>query len=162
MDFLSMEIWKPLRDYPSYNISSEGRILNIKTQQILKTRVNDKGYEIATLRKNNKPCTVRVHKLVAETFLGEQVNMDVRHRDLNLLNNRADNLYWSSRSETISDAFERGTKTPTRCRPVTVVETGETFASIRECSRSTGCQPSEICRQLEGRVPHVKDLHFTD
>lgn len=155
-----MEIWKPLRNFPSYDGSTEGRIRNIRTQKILKPQFSDKGIPIVTLRRNNTPHTVVIHKLIAETFLGEHPGMDVRHRDQNPANNRVDNLYWSTHSETISDAFKRGTKIPSRQIAVRVVETGETFDSIRACGRELNCAQSDICKYLSGKLPHVKGYHF--
>lgn len=155
-----MEIWKPLRNFPSYNGSSEGRIMNIRTQRILKTFVSERGYEQVCLRRNNQQYTVRVHRVIAETFLGEHPGLDVRHKDLNRLNNHIDNLMWCTRQDTISSAFERGSKKPSRQIPIKVVETGETYESIRACSRETGCAQNEIGKYLAGKRPHVKGLHF--
>jgi hypothetical protein len=155
-----MEIWKPLRNFPSYNGSSEGRIMNIRTQRILKTHINEKGYEQVCLRKNNRQYTVRVHKVIAETFLGYCPDLDVRHRDNDRSNNRVDNLYWSTRKETIGDSFERGDRLPNRRTPVRVIETGETYESVSECSRATGCARSDIFKCMVGTIPHVKGLHF--
>ena len=102
-----MEIWKPLKKFPSYNVSSDGRIMNVKTQRILKTFINEKGYQTVCLRKNNKQYTVRVHKLIAETFLGEHPGMDIRHKDRNRSNNHVNNLEWCTRKETINSAFKK-------------------------------------------------------
>lgn len=157
-----MEIWKPLRNFPSYNGSSEGRIMNIRTQQILKPFVNEKGYEQVCLRKNNKQYTVRVHRAIAGTFLGYHPDLDVRHKDNNPSNNRVDNLYWSDRKNTIRDAFDRGTKKPSRQIPIRVIETNEIYESIRACSRDTGCDSSEIRKFLDGKLNHVKGLHFVE
>lgn len=97
-----MEVWKPLRNFPSYNGSSEGRIMNIRTQRILKPTINEKGYYQVCLRKNNVQYSVRVHRVIAETFLGENPGMDVRHKDDDRLNNNMDNLEWCTRSEIMS------------------------------------------------------------
>jgi hypothetical protein len=157
-----MEIWKPLYGFPSYNGSSEGRIMNVRTQRILKTHTDGRGREIVQLRKNNQTYTVHVHKVIAQTFLGDHPGMDVRHRDLDRSNNRVDNLYWSSRKETVNYYFENGIRAPSRCISVMVVETGEIYDSIRACARSTGCSQSEICKQLAGKRSHVKGLHFRE
>lgn len=155
-----MEIWKPLRNFPSYNGSSEGRIMNIRTQRILKTFINDKGREQVCLRKNNRQYTVSVHKVIADTFLGENPGMDVRHKDLNRSNNRVSNLEWCTRQETISSSFERGNRLPNHRTEIRVVETGEIYESVAACSRDTGCSSSEIFKCMAGTVPHVKGLHF--
>ena len=155
-----MEIWKPLRNFPSYDGSSEGRIRNIRTQRILKTVTNDRGHVTLTLRKNNAQYSVRLARVIAETFLGEHPGMDVRHKDHDRSNNRVDNLEWCTRSELIAEAFDRGTKKPSRQIPVRVIETGDTYESIRECARQTGCAQNEICKYLAGQRQHVKQLHF--
>ena len=155
-----MEIWKPLRNFPSYNGSSEGRIMNVRTQTILKPRIGTKGYEQVSLIKNNKAYTVRVHRVIAETFLGEHPNMDVRHKDFDRTNNRVENLYWSTRRETVSSAFERGTKKPSRQISIRVLETGIVYDSLRACERATGCAETEISKYLAGKRSHVKGLHF--
>lgn len=155
-----MEIWKPLRNFPSYNGSTEGRIMNIKTQRILKTYIGEKGYVQVCLRKNNRQYTVKVHKVIAETFLGEHPGMDVRHKDFDRSNNRPDNLEWCTRKETIYSAFERGSRTPPRLTRVRVIETGEVFESVSKCSRIMRCNKSDIFKCLAGSRPSVKGYHF--
>lgn len=155
-----MEIWKPLRNFPSYNGSTEGRIMNIRTQRILKTFINEKGYEKVCLRKNNQQYTVSVHKVIAETFLGEHPGMDVRHKDLDRSNNRPDNLEWCTRAESISKAFKRGSKLPARFIRVRVVETGLIFDSVSECARALDCDRSSISKCLVGKISNVKGWHF--
>ena len=157
-----MEVWKPLRNFPSYNGSSEGRIMNVRTRKILKPQVNERGYSVVCLRRNNKQYTVRVHRVIAETFLGVHPGMDVRHADDDRSNNRVENLYWATRSETALDAFNRGTRIAPRKVRVAVVETGEVYESIKECSLDTGCSPSEIRKQIDGRIKHSKGLHFVE
>lgn len=149
-----MEIWKPIRNFPSYNASSEGRIMNVRTQYILKPYIDHKGRATVCVRKNNRKYSVRVHKLIAETFLGEHPGMNVIHKDRNILNNCVDNLEWCTNLETLENMRT------TRRTPIRVSETGETYISIAECARSTGCCRSDIFKQLAGRLPHVKGLHF--
>ena len=155
-----MEIWKPLRNFPSYNGSSEGRIMNVKTQHILKPQINANDKPQLTLRKNNQSYTVRVDRVIAETFLGEYPGMDVRHRDLDQSNCKVENLYWSTRSETISSSFARGDRLPNRRTPIRVIETGEEYESVSACARETGCARGDIFKCMAGTLPHVKGLHF--
>lgn len=155
-----MEIWKPLKDFPNYNVSSEGQIMNVKTQYILKPFVNEKGYEKVCLRKNNRQYTVSVHKIVAETFLGEHAGMDVRHKNSDRSKNCVDNLEWVTRQETIKSAYERGTKKARKYTRIKVIETNDIFDSITECARVIGCDPSSISKCLSGLISHVKGYHF--
>ena len=155
-----MEIWKPLRNFPSYNGSSEGRIMNIRTQRIMKTFKNDNGYIQVCLRKNNKQYTVKVARVIAETFLGEHPGMDVAYKNGDRSDVCADNLEWRTRQEVIRRAFERGTKIPSRQISVRVIETGEVYNSIRACARDIGCYQTDICKYLSGRIQQVKGYHF--
>lgn len=107
-----MEIWKPLRNFPSYNGSTEGRIINVRTQKIQKPTLNKNGCLKVSLYKNGKRYCVKVHRAIAETFLGEHPGMDVRHKDDNRSNNCVDNLEWCTRSELIKAAYLKGTKKP--------------------------------------------------
>ena len=142
-----MEIWKPLRNFPSYNGSTEGRIMNIKTQRILKTFADSRGYIKVCLRKNNRQYTVRVAKVIAETFLGEHPGMDVSYK-------------WCTRSEAARKAFALGTRQPPRRIPIRVLETGKEYDSIRACARDLGCNQTDICRYLSGKRLDVKGYHF--
>ena len=155
-----MEIWKPLKNFPSYDGSNEGRITNVKTRRILKTFTDDKGYIKVCLRKNNKQYTVRVGKVIAETFLDDHPGMDVSYKDLDRANVSVDNLEWRTRSEVVRKSFERGGRIQYRSIPVRVIETDDTFRSVTECARFIGCDKSEILRCLNGKRVSVKGYHF--
>lgn len=155
-----MEIWKPLKNFPSYNGSSEGRIMNIHTQRILKTFVNRQGYELICLRKNNKQYTVKVGRVIAETFLGEHPGMDIGYKNGDRSQNNISNLEWRTRQETIRDAFDRGTKIPSRQIAIRVIETGNTYSSIRACAKDLDCYQSDISRYLQGKSKQVNGYHF--
>ena len=157
-----MELWKPLKNFPGYEGSTEGRIRNIRTQHILSSTTDKRGYPQVSIYRDKRQRTVKVHKLIGDTYFDDRDGLDIRHRDNNRMNNRVDNLYLSTRKETINDAFERGTKIPSRQIPVKVIETGIVYRSIRACSRDTGCDPSEIRKHLDGKAGHVKGLHFEE
>lgn len=157
-----MEIWKPLKNFPSYEGSTEGRIRNIRTQHILTPVIDENGYAKISLRKDNKQYTVRVHRIIADTFLEERPELDVRHKDLNRSENRIDNLEQCTRRETIELAYKRGTKSVPQLTRIRVVETGETFDSINECARAFGCNRSTISKCLTGKLKTVKGNHLEE
>lgn len=105
-----MEIWKPLRNFPSYNGSSEGRIINVRTQKIQKPFIDKRGRLKVSLYKNNKRYNVKPHRILAETFFGDHPGMMVRHRDGDRTNNRIDNLEWCTNSELLKDIHIRRRK----------------------------------------------------
>jgi hypothetical protein len=111
-----MEVWKPLKNFPIYNGSSEGRIINIRTQKIQKPMLNKNGSVKVHLYKNGKRHSVKVRRVIAETFLGEHPGMDVRNKDGDPFNNSVDNLEWCTRSDLVKAAYERGSKKPRESR----------------------------------------------
>lgn len=111
-----MEIWKPIRNFPSYNASTDGRIINVRTQKIQRPTMSENGCLKVSLYRNKKRYNVRVRRVIAETFLGEHPGMDVRHKDGNQQNVNVDNLEWCTRSELIKAAYEKGSKTPRKSK----------------------------------------------
>jgi hypothetical protein len=83
-----IEIWKTHPIYTEYEISTFGRVRRKSTQYIMSACVNARGYLAVHLRagieeKDGKFC--RVHRLVAETFLGDAPGPDYEcdHLDRN-------------------------------------------------------------------------------
>ena len=114
-----MEEWKPIKDFPEYEVSNLGRVKSLnynhtKKENILKHGVCSRGYPRVVLSYNNKKRYVQVHRLVAETFLPRPDNStQVDHIDRNPLNNNLSNLRWVSCQENLLNRnnFFRGTNT---------------------------------------------------
>lgn len=155
-----MEIWKPLKNFPSYNGSSEGRIMNVKTRKIIKTFMNDKGYVQVYLRKNNKQYNVRAARILAETFLGEHPGMDVSYKNGDRTDVTVDNLEWRTRKDIAKEAFANGRRHAPRSTAVRVTETGNEYNTVTECAKDICCDRSEIFKYLAGQRSHVKGYHF--
>lgn len=69
------------------------------------------GYVYVNISKENKKHNLRVHKLVAETFIDNPNNLpQINHIDGNKQNNRADNLEWCDSSYNIKDMYKRNGK----------------------------------------------------
>ena len=88
-------MWKPITDYPNYEVSDQGEVRNIKRQRLLKPRLNCRYLKV-TLSRNGKQTVYCVHRLVADAFLGSNQGECVRHLDGNPLNNCLSNLAWGS------------------------------------------------------------------
>lgn len=171
----SNEIWKDIIDFPGYQVSSMGRMrswLNNRwgvgnTCRILAPALDKStGYLKANLNRNGKGNTKAVHVLVAEAFCGgKHPGMDVNHIDGNKLNNIASNLEWCTRKENMKHAYKNGLWSPEHeyyCRPVKIVETGETFDSIAECAKAINGRPHTISMCLSDKYNRSmhKGVHF--
>lgn len=104
-----IEIWKPVDSYP-YEVSNLGRVRRIgNSEPIAQTVVKKRNgiYLKVDLWRWGKRKTARVHRLVAQVFLPPPALLqhEVNHRDLNTLNNNAENLEWASRHE--NEAYKR-------------------------------------------------------
>jgi hypothetical protein len=95
------EIWRPIDNYPNYNVSNLGNIKNINTNKVLKINCKDGYYGISLVNDETKK-TFKVHRLVALAFIENPENKsDVNHKDKNKLNNIIDNLEWTTQKENI-------------------------------------------------------------
>ena len=156
-----MKVWVPAKDLPTYEVSNEGDVRNVKTGRIIKQHINGRGYPSLALRKDKQQITKVTHRLIADSFFdGDHEGLDVNHRDGNKTNNYISNLEWCTRKENIQHAFAIGLKKPSRQIRVRVVETGEIFESIRECGRALGVNQSDICRCLNGKSYTCGGYHY--
>lgn len=109
--------WKPIKGYEGlYEVSNDGRVRRLRftngSHDFEKVReckqtLNTWGYMTVNLSKNGKSNTKRVHRLVANAFLGES-DLQVDHIDGNKLNNRLDNLEYVTPKENTNRAWEKG------------------------------------------------------
>lgn len=158
---MTMEIWKDIPNYEGYyQVSNLGRVRALPRKgsghssdiRIL-SLVESLGYNTVHLRKDGKGKVVKVHRLVAETFLPNPNGYKcVNHKNRNKLNNRPENLEWCSFAYNINYEH-RDTKNKTfriiqqldKCGNVV----GE-FSSIVEASKITGIKDYCISNCVRG------------
>lgn len=104
---LNIEKWKQIPNLP-YEISSLGKIRNLQSK-VLKTYIQNSGYEQIKINYQGLHIHKSIHRLVAEAFIPNPLNKEyVNHIDGNKLNNTADNLEWCTNSENILHARKTG------------------------------------------------------
>jgi hypothetical protein len=171
-----MEIWKDIKGYEGlYQVSNTGKIKSLerlrknhsKTQiveeKIKSTRKDQQGYLLLDLYKDNKPKTVRVHRIVAETFILNSENKEtVNHIDGNKENNDVSNLEWSTFEEQnnhlyknklkTQSSIERAVKSMNKAtsKKTKCIETGKIYNSASEAARDVGVSASLIMRVCRG------------
>lgn len=95
------EIWLPYPHNPDYMVSSEGNVKSIKFGkeiELIQNTANE--YTTVGIWSHNERKTVKVHKMVAETFLYKsEDNLQVNHKDEDKRNNCLDNLEYVTARE---------------------------------------------------------------
>lgn len=110
------EVWKPVVGFEGlYEVSNTGKVK--KGDRIKLTRVDKGGYETVCLFDHCKQKHMKVHRVVAMTFIPNPKNKrTVNHIDGNKLNNNVENLEWATHSENIIHANKMGLRVVTEAQ----------------------------------------------
>lgn len=166
-----MEFWKEIEGLNGYEVSTEGRVRNMRRGRILSVewRDNHRGRKDARVSIHGRHYLVS--RLVAKTFLpvpeGKE-NLTVNHIDGDLRNNHVSNLEWMTRKENVMMAKNSGSF----CAidgPITLTDcaTGEeiSFDNVRKIGQFTKCSHGAIrracynrgaIRDMDGKVYSVR------
>lgn len=106
------EIWKNIEGYGgAYQVSHIGRIRSVRkgVTRVMATQVNNSGYLLCHLSKNNLRKALTVHRLVALHFVEKKEGCEfVDHINCNKLDNRMVNLQWVTRKINSELAVKNG------------------------------------------------------
>ncbi len=113
------EIWKPISDFPGYEVSDLGNIRSYKvpgsskphpTPHLLKPRPNKYDNRLwVSLSRNGQSHSLSVHRLVLTAFVGIcPPGMECCHYDGNCHNNTLTNLRWATHSDNAIDNVRLG------------------------------------------------------
>ena len=112
--------WKDIPHYEGlYQINSEGQILSLRRNRLMKQTINQGYYKVCLRNKYGKQASESVHRLVALTFIPNPTNLTcVNHKDENKLNNNIDNLEWCTREYNTSYSMKGRPKTEEQKRKI--------------------------------------------
>lgn len=110
VELMLKEIWKDVSGYEDrYAVSTKGKVYSKKLKKCLQPIKTKKGYLSIELWRNYKRKVVKIHRLVAETFLENPFSKkEINHKDGNKHNNCVENLEWCTRSENMLHAYSAG------------------------------------------------------
>lgn len=175
LECLPNEYWVNLIEN-EYFISNLGRLYSAAYRKLFKIRIDKYGYPIVSLKKIAKyPLTV--HRLVAQTFIPNIENKpQVNHKNGIKLDNRAENLEWSTAQENITHSVVNGLKgtilgqkrynikQPLRRKPVEETDKNghviREFESQSEASKKTGINHVYISRCCLGKQSYAFKRYF--
>lgn len=162
-----MAEWRPITDFPNYQVSDSGEVVNIVTGKQLKPIHERTGYSHVTLCGDGRHKQTSIHRLVAREFINNPENKPmVNHIDGNKANNHVDNLEWCTYSENMQHAYRTGLQKPiasqiesslarsaeVRRKPVRNINTGVEYPSIAECAKAENINHSAVSAHLAGKV----------
>jgi len=131
-----------------YEISEEGEVRKASSQKILK-QSTQQGYKFVNIHCEGQQKRMRVHRLVALTFIPNPKNKPyVNHIDGVRDNNKRENLEWCTPSENTQHAVKQGLISPGKTKAVNQYNLeGDlmmSFESLKEAELQTETNHSKI------------------
>ena len=149
--------------YSGYQASNFGYIYSKKSNRVLKSHFNEKGYLRVCLYVDGKPTTQKVHRLVALAFLENPKNYkEVNHKDGNKTNNCVENLEWCTHLENMRHAYQnnlippkKANRTSYSAKIVFQFDLNGTlinkYNSVSQASKETGYSIQSISRYCNNK-----------
>ena len=144
-----MEIFKVLREYPLYSVSTEGRVMQNANRKIMTPSKKPNGYmQINLLTCDGRRKKEYVHRLVALTFIPNDKRLpEVNHIDGIRDHNSLENLEWVTRQENVDKSA--------RPRPIKVrTKSGDLvgiYGTVSVACEALGLTLSNVSACLHGR-----------
>lgn len=168
------EVWKDIDGFEGhYQVSNLGNVRSCDRVRksrgdsvaplkgkLMKLKVNNKGYFEVHLRNNEINVYWNVHRMVAKAFISNPHNLPVvNHKDGDKLNNRVDNLEWTTPRGNHSHAVDTGLIVQNNGK---TIYTPEFKQQVFDYKQKTGCSICELSRvfnisqRTAGRIANGK------
>lgn len=144
-----------------YAITSCGRVYSYRAKKFLKPQEAKGNYLQVCLYKNHNRKWYYIHRLVAEAYIPNPLNLPcVNHIDERKTNNALLNLEWVTYEENNNFGTRNERIAKSLSKKIFCIETNEIFNSINEAAKTIDISPSNISRCLAGRRKTAGGFHF--
>ena len=144
-----------------YAITSCGKVWGYKRKKFLKPTVAADGRERVGLTKNGIQKQYLVHRLVAEAYISNPLNLpQVNHKDENPLHNYINNLEWCDNTYNLSYGTRLERSVKGHKKPIYCVELDKIFDSVADASRELNIDNSGIVKVCKGKKLTAGGYHW--
>ena len=160
-------MWKPIREFPLYEISSDGRVRRVGENKVRKISIGKRGYPVLSLRKDGKTYVRTLHRLLADAFIPNPNNLpEINHIDGNKTNFSLSNLEWCTRKHNDNHARRTGLHKSDGDKAVVQYSLSGVpiaeYKSASEAARKTGASRSAIANVCNRRKNQKGYEHKTN
>lgn len=159
------ETWKDVAGYEGlYQVSDQGNVRSKRRRGssggIMKPKLKNDGYLQVALYRERKQQGLLVHRLVAEAFISNPLNLlQVNHKDEDKTNNAANNLEWCTAKYNSNYGTCQARKAAKCSKAVLQYDKEGNFVrewpSTHEVERQTGFAQSHISKCCRGELKSV-------
>jgi hypothetical protein len=165
-----METYKIIPSLPVYEISQNGNVRRVGVNNNLKPCLTS-GYPSLSLWMNGKQYRRYIHRLMAETYLGDCSTFEINHIDGVKLNNNLSNLEIVSPTENMHHAYKTGLRFVTQkqknallknvSKEVIDIETGIVYPSLSMACSITNTNYCAIRKRIMRKSKNIR-FHYTN
>jgi hypothetical protein len=140
-----MESWKPIPEFPAYEVSDQGRVR--RGGRVLAPRPQTNGYHRVNLWRENVGYDRYIHRLVCGAFVGDAPTSDAQVDHINSArsDNRAANLRWVSPADNKSDRkLARGERNGASV--LTAADVAEVRTMLRANNNTVIARKFRVCK----------------
>lgn len=143
-----------------YAITNCGQVWSYRKNTFLKPYLA-RGYFKVCLCKDKIRKQVLIHRLVAEAFIPNPLNLpQINHIDENKQNNCAENLEWCNAKYNINYGEHNKKVGKSHCKKVYCVELEKVFESAKLAAMQLGLSDSNIAKCCKGKYKTTGGYHW--
>ena len=173
---MNSEIWKPIKGFEGcYEVSNKGRVKSLSRKVegvkygkhyeymsptfIMKPAIDNKGYLRIVLNKNGQKITQKIHRLVAEAFIGDIYNKEIDHINTVKTDNRVENLRIVTAKENSNNPLSKAKCARAHFKPVRCIKQDGTIIEFGSLSEAEKKGYGKVCSITQCCRGHIKTLH---